>query len=86
MRPISEDDAADYRQQDAEDRERHRLERMGQRRGPDAPEPCEDCGGEGTVLQAVSMDMAIDAGDRDLCGERVRVPCPGRCLGTGVQP
>ena len=45
VRPISEDDAADYKQQDAEERERNRLYRMGQRGGPDAAEECEDCDG-----------------------------------------
>lgn len=46
-RYVSEDEMEDYRQQDAEDRMRARLEEMGRRGGPDAPEPCEDCGGTG---------------------------------------
>lgn len=76
-RPISEDDAADYRRQDAEERERNRLIRMGQRGGPDAAEGCEKCGGTGRIPwwkhpnpPAVSFDT---------------LSCP-RCLGTGVQP
>ena len=72
MRPISEDDVADYRQQDAEERERARLERRGMMGGPEAPEPCERCDGEGRV-------------EPQFWTSQPYIECP-RCLGTGVQP
>ncbi len=75
MRPISEDEAADYRQQTLEDRARARLERMGRRGGPDAPDPCEKCNGEGSFWQ--KEEGGSLSGSRTLCS---------RCLGTGVQP
>lgn len=47
-------------------------------RGPDAPEPCETCGGKGHIPCTH---------DRGCCtpGECMGEECP-RCLGTGVQP
>ena len=75
VRPISEDDQADYRQQDAEERERNRLFRLGQRGGPDAAEPCGHCWGKGrcAVLAQAGKHPAV----YNECS---------RCLGTGVQP
>ena len=73
VRPISEEDQADYRQQEGEERWRARLERLAMMRGPDAPDPCEECDGKGQVQIKTEDD------DYDSDG------CP-RCLGTGVQP
>lgn len=92
MRRVSEDEEADYRQQEGEERWRAHLERRAMMGGPDAPDPCERCGGEGKVkgqeMRAVTRDMAIDAGDPALEGspifQVVEEECP-RCLGTGVQ-
>ncbi len=71
---ISEDDAADYRQQELEERERNRLIRMGQRGGPDAAEACD---AEGCVDGRITNEA--DG------APRITSECP-RCLGTGVQP
>ena len=71
---MSEDDVADYRQQDAEERERSRLISMGQRRGPDAPEACERC-----------VKGMLWTGDGKKSNPYRKIECP-RCLGTGVQP
>ena len=59
---ISEDDAADYRQQTLEDRERERLERMGRRGGPDAPEACEKCRGFGYVGEREECRRCLGTG------------------------
>ena len=82
---ISEADQEDYKQQEGEERYRAFLERRAMMGGPDAPEPCETCGGEGRVKRRVSKDMAIDAGFPDTEGWEYEDTCPGRCLGTGVQ-
>ena len=70
---LSEDDEADYRQQNAEEAERSRLERIALLRGPDAAEPCEACEGSGGSDHETAN------------GEAYWIEC-GRCLGTGVQP
>lgn len=76
MRPISEDDAAEYRHEELMDRERHRLSRMGQRVRPAAPEECAKCKGTG-FAPLIDHDAKT--------WRTVPVECP-RCLGTGVQP
>ncbi len=59
--------------QDREDKRREDLERrMG---GPDAPEPCETCGGKGHSWHIGTHERSC------YCGHE----CP-RCLGSGVQP
>ena len=83
---ISEDDQADYRLSDAEERERNRLFRLGQRGGPDAAEPCERCDGKGELPMFVTRDMAIDAGDIEMQGQEIATAACHTCLGTGVQP
>ena len=42
-----EDIRKDGKQQDAEDKRREFLERRARMGGPEAPEPCEDCDGDG---------------------------------------
>ena len=74
MRPISEADAEDYRQQDREEKRREFLERRAMMGGPEAPEPCEECGGEGSHLSQATWNSPV-----------LKHECP-RCLGTGVQP
>lgn len=78
VKRISEDDAEDYRLQDAEERYRVRLERRAMLGGPDAPEPCEECGGKGHVI---CSDCAAEGMDAIDCFKQ----CP-RCLGVGIQP
>ncbi len=81
-----EDIREDGRRDDAEDKRREFLEQRSRMGGPEAPEPCDMCGGEGRVKRRVSKDMAIDAGFPDTEGWEYEDTCPGRCLGTGVQP
>ncbi len=68
----------DGQQEDREDKRREGLERRGRMGGPDAPDPCERCDGEGHIPCTH---------DRGCCtpGECMGEECP-RCLGTGVQP
>ena len=61
-------------QQDREDKRRERLEEMARRGGPDAPDPCERCDGEGSHLSQATWNSPV-----------LKHECP-RCLGTGVQP
>lgn len=76
MKPISEADQEDYRQQEGEERHRAFLERRAMMGGPEAPEDCEMC--DGTRFAPLI--------DHDAKTWRtVPVECP-RCLGTGVQP
>jgi len=75
MRPISEDDVADYRQQEGEEQYQAFLERRAMMGGPEAPEPCEECDGEGSFWQKEKGGGL--SGSQTLCS---------RCLGTGVQP
>jgi len=78
---ISEADAEDYKQQDREDKRREFLERRARMGGPDAPEPCEKCDGQGEIVYSdTSLGRGGYAGQTISSGE-----CP-RCLGTGVQP
>ena len=69
-----------------QDREDKRRELLAQGWDADHAEACETCGGEGRVKRRVSKDMAIDAGFPDTEGWEYEEECPGRCLGTGVQP
>ncbi len=76
---ISEADAEDYKQQEGEERHQAFLERKAMMGGPDAPEDCEVCGGEGRVVTDGCLCPA-PVRDEDCYRE-----CPSRCLGTGVQ-
>ena len=69
----------DGQQQDREDRMRARLEEMGRRGGPDAPDACESCDGKGRIVTEACLCPA-PVRDEDCYRE-----CP-RCLGTTVQP
>ncbi len=60
--------------QDREDKRREMLERRGRMGGPEAPEDCGACNGEG---------MRFVAGADEY--EPITEDCP-HCLGTGVQP
>ncbi len=69
MSPISEEDMAGWKRVRREERLRERLFALP-RRGPDAPDPCEECDGQGHIsVIAVPPEQE----------------CP-RCQGTGVQP
>ena len=70
----------DGQQQDREDKRREFLERRARMGGPDAPETCDDCDGKGRVVIDACLCPAL-VRDEDCYRE-----CPGRCLGTGVQP
>ena len=70
---VREDEMEDYRREDAEDKMRARLEEMGRRGGPDAPEPCEECDGKGIISRRLEHRCEVN----EECS---------RCLGTGVQP
>ena len=48
---MSEDDAADYRQQAGEEAWQAFLERRATMGGPEAPEPCGECEGEGFTAE-----------------------------------
>jgi hypothetical protein len=85
-RYVSEDEMDEYKQQDREEKMRARLEEMGRRGGPDAPEPCERCDGKGEMPQFVTREMAMDAGDIEMEGQEIATTQCYRCLGTGVQP
>jgi len=71
---VSEDDAADYRQQAGEEAWQAFLERRARMGGPEAPEPCEKCDGAGSFWQKEKGGRL--SGSRTLCS---------RCLGTRVQ-
>ena len=71
---MSEDDAADYRQQTLEKQESRRRERT-QAREPNMEEPCGNCDGEGSFWQ--KEEGGNLSGSRTLCS---------LCLGTRVQP
>ncbi|KKL57519.1 hypothetical protein LCGC14_2234570 [marine sediment metagenome] len=60
--------------QDREDKRREMLERRARMGGPDV-EDCENCGGEGFLLSQATWNSPV-----------LKHDCPGRCLGTGVQP
>ena len=49
-------------------------------RGPEAPEPCEECGGEGEIVILREAEPTLGQVTPHSHSE-----CP-RCLGTGVQP
>ena len=70
-----EDIREDGRRDDAEDKRREFLEQRSRMGGPEAPEPCETCGGEGSFWQ--KRDGGSLSGSRTLCP---------RCLGSKVQP
>lgn len=78
---ISEDDAEDYKQQAGEERWQAFLERRAMMGGPEAPEPCEKCDGEG-VRCTHDQGWCLPTCDSGFSSDN---ECP-RCLGTGVQP
>jgi hypothetical protein len=84
---VSEADAEDYKQQDREDQRREFLEQRSRMGGPEAPEGCEKCDGNG-VVYVVNKELVFESSDfyiipADAIGE-ARDCYP--CLGTGVQP
>jgi len=79
MRPINEADQEDYKQQEGEEQYQAFLERRALMGGPDAPEACEKCDGNGRVITDACLCPA-PVRDEDCYQE-----CP-KCLGSGVHP
>lgn len=77
MRHPSEDELAEYKREDREDKMRARLQRRAHPVGShslEPPDPCEECGGSGfSELAATPWGVVGVTG------------CIA-CLGTGVQP
>ncbi|KKL78200.1 hypothetical protein LCGC14_2027280 [marine sediment metagenome] len=68
----------DGQQQDREDKRREMLERRARMGGPDAPEACLHCGGDGSCSRVGADSGGVNCSDP-------QIECP-HCLGTGVRP
>ena len=75
---ITEADQEDYKQQEGEERHRAFLERRAMMGGPDAPDRCSHCGGNGSCMWNGADHGGVNCDDP-------YDECP-HCLGTGVQP